>query len=204
MIINHALKKAMDNTESVSLRLFMAVALNFTSFGFRRGSAAVAPKPIVCRLTQVLAVVSTDTAHLVDNVVNVENHFHHTDLFLVDRFVKLCLYLRLANMKYRESQRDPCQRTGKSRVTGGDRLSCETGRLTLSCTQKNDNVLRAILIGEVQNTLLVFQIHCTCGSSNEALCRGKDNLGTGSDGTGLNGGAGNTVAVADSNDLFPC
>ena len=194
----------MDNTESASLRLFMAVALNFTSFGFRHGSAAVAPKPTVCLLSQVLAELRADTAHLIDDVVNIEDHFHHTDLFLVDCFVKLCLYLRLANMKYRESQRDPCQRTGEGRVTSGDRLSCETGRLTLSGTQKNDNVLRAILIGEVQNTLLIFQIHCTCGSSNEALCRGKDNLGTGSDGAGLNGGAGNAVAVTDRNDLFSC
>jgi hypothetical protein len=107
-------------------------------------------------------------------------------------------------MKYRESQRDPCQRTGESRVTCGDRLSRETGGFTLSGTQENNNVLSTILIGKVQNTLLIFQIHCTCGSSNEALCRGEDNFGTGSDGAGLDGGAGNSVTVANGNDLFSC
>ena len=107
-------------------------------------------------------------------------------------------------MEDRESQRDSCQWAGEGRVTCGDRLSSEAGSFTLSSAQKNDNVLCAILIGKLQNTLLIFQIHCTCGSSNEALCRGKDNLCTGSNGTCLDRRAGNTVAVTDGNDLFAC
>ncbi len=150
----------------------------------------------------ILAELLADGSHFLDDIVNVKNHFHHADLLLINSSVKLLLNLRLAHMIHLESQLDSCQRTGESGVTIGNRLSSKTGSLALSSTQKNNNVLGAILLSKLLYSLLVFQIHCTSGGSHEALSRGKHNFSTSALGTGSNSLTGNAIAVADNNNLL--
>ena len=74
--------------------------------------------------------------------------------------------------------------------------------LTLRSAQQNNDVLGAILLSELLDSLLIFQIHCTSGGSDEALRRGKDDLGAGGLGAGLDGHTGDAVAVTDDDDLL--
>ena len=116
-----------------------------------------------------LAVLFANAGHFADDIVNIQNHLHHTDLILINVRIKFFLHFRFAHMENLESQRDPCQWTGVGRVTISDRLSSETGSLTFRSAQQNHNVLSAILLGELLNTLLIFQIQCTSGRSDETL-----------------------------------
>ena len=116
-----------------------------------------------------LAVLFADTGHFVHDIVNVKNHFHHANLLIVNGGIKLRLDFRLAHVVNPESQLDSCQRTGVSRVTIGDRLSSQAGSFALRCAQQNDDVLGAILFGEFLDPLLILQIHCTGGRSDEAF-----------------------------------
>ena len=101
-----------------------------------------------------------------------------------------------------ESQLDSCQRTGVSRVTVGDRLSSQAGSLALSGAQQNDYVLGTILLSELLDPLLILQIHCTSGSSDEALRRGEHDFSASALRTGLDGLTGDTVTVTDDDDLL--
>ena len=83
-----------------------------------------------------------------------------------------------------------------------DSLSSKTGSFSLSSPQENDDVLRAVLLGKFLDPLLIFQIHCTGGRSDEAFGRGKYNLCSGALRTGLNGLTGDTVPVADNDYLL--
>ena len=168
----------------------------------KRGRTATAAAPLLCVCGLILAELLADRAHFAGDIVDVQNHLHHADLLVIDSFIEFCLDFFFTNVINLESQRDSSQRTGKSGVTSSDRLSSEAGSLTLRCAQQNNDVLCAILFGEVLNTLLVFQIHCTSGSSDEALRRGENNFGTGRLGAGCNSGAGDTVTVTDDDDFL--
>lgn len=122
---------------------------------------------------EILAVLLPDSAHLVDDIVNVENHLHHADLLVINIGIEFCLYLRFTYVINRKSKLDSCQRTCVGGVTVGDRLSSESGSLAFSCAQENYYVLGAVLIGEFLDALLVFQIHCACGRSDKALGGGE-------------------------------
>ena len=165
-------------------------------------STHVGTPPQEVLLVEVLAVVVADSRHLVTNVVEIENHLHHGDLVIVDVLRNLCLNLRLADVVNRESQLDPSQRTCEGRVAIGDGLSRQTSALAVSGTKDNGNVLSAILLCELLDTLLVLQVHCTCSRSNEALGRREDHFATGRFGTSLDGITGDTITVTDSDDLL--
>lgn len=150
----------------------------------------------------ILAELLADAAHFAGDVVDVQNHFHHADLLIIDSFIKLCLDFFFTNVINLESQRDSGQRTCVGGVTGGDRFSSEAGSLTFSGAQQNNDVLGTILFGEFLNTLLVFQIHCTSGRSDEALRRGENNFGTGRLSTRCDSGAGDAVTVTDDDDFL--
>ena len=167
-----------------------------------KGATANAAAPILCVCGLIFAELLADRAHFAGDIVDIQNHFHHADLLVIDSFIKLCLDFFFTNVINLESQRDSSQRTGKSGVTIGNRLSSEAGSLTLRCAQQNNDVLCAILFGEFLNTLLVFQIHCTCGRSDEALRRGENNFGAGRLSTRCDSGAGDAVTVTDDDDLL--
>ena len=166
------------------------------------GKGLEVSSPFACILAQILAELLADAAHFVGDIVNVQNHLHHTDLIVIDVSVELFLHFSFAHMINLESQRDSSQRTGERGVTIGDRLSSEAGSLTFRCAQQNNDVLCAILFGEFLNTLLVFQIHCTCGRSDEALRRGENNFGAGRLSTRCDSGAGDAVTVTDDDDFL--
>ena len=163
----------------------------------------LSPEKIVptgkCR--SIFAELLANRSHFLDDVIYIQNHFHHAHLLIINGGVKFALDLRLTDMIYLESQRDSCQRTGIGGVTIGDCLSGEAGSFSFSCPQENDDVLRAILFGKLLDPLLIFQIHCTSGRSDEALSRGKYNFCSGALRTGLDSLAGNAVPITD-NDHF--
>ena len=146
-------------------------------------------------------ILFTDTGHFADDIVNVQHHLHHTDLLIIDSFIKLCLDFRLTYMINPESQRDSCQRTCKSGVTVRHGLGCQTGTLALGSTQQNHNVFCSVLLHELLDSLLILQIHSTCGRSDEALGRGEHDFGASALGTGRNGHTGDTVTVTDDDGL---
>ena len=167
-----------------------------------RGRTATAAAPSLCVCGLILAELLADRAHFAGDIVDIQNHLHHADLLVIDSFIKLCLDFFFTNVINLESQRDSSQRTCIGGVTIGDRLSSEAGSLTFSGAQQNDNVLGTVLFGEFLNTLLVFQIQCTSGRSDEALRRGENNFGTGRLSTRCDSGAGDAVTVTDDDDFL--
>ena len=133
----------------------------------RKGFKAL--PPLSCSDLEILAELFSDRGHFTDDVIDVKNHFHHGYCFVIDGRIKFFLYLRFYNMVDCESQRDSCQRTCISGVTSGDCFSSESGSFAFSSAKENDNVLRTILLSKFLNSLLVFQIHCTSGRSDEAF-----------------------------------
>ena len=81
-------------------------------------------------------------------------------------------------------------------------LGAAEGEASGLAAEENDNVLSAILIREIKNSLLIFQIHCTCGCSDEALRRREDDLCASSLCTFFDGRAGNAVSVADDDNFL--
>lgn len=134
----------------------------------RLGRRLLPPPPCVS-LTLILAVLFTDIGHFVHDVINIEDHLHHLDLFTVHVGIELCLDFRLAHVVHPESQLDSWSTDRRKSVTIGDRLRSEAGGFAFRSAQKNDNVLRAVLLGKPFDPLLVFQVHCTSGRSDKAL-----------------------------------
>ena len=166
------------------------------------GKGLEVSSPFALILAEILAELVANARHFASDIINVKYHLHHADLIVINGFVKLCLDGFFANMINRESQRDSCQRTCESGVTSCDCLSGQTRGFTLCCAEENDNVLSAILIREIKNSLLIFQIHCTCGCSDEALRRREDDLCASSLCTFFDGRAGNAVSVADDDNFL--
>ena len=105
-------------------------------------------------------------------------------------------------MKYRKSQLDSCQGACESGVTIGNRLSSQSGSFAFSSTEQNNNVLCTVLFSQSQDTLLVFQVHCTSGSSHKALRGGEHHLGTCALSALLDGHSGNAVTVTNDDNLL--
>ena len=67
----------------------------------------------------------------------------------------------------------------------------------------DDDVFGTVFISKFLDTSLVFQVHCTCARSNEALGGGKYHFAAGLLDTGLDRFAGYAVAIADDDDFLP-
>lgn len=175
-------------------------ALNLLFQNRKVGARAYACAPRVNAL--ILAVLFADGGHFVNYIVNIQNHLHHLYLLAIYVRIEFRLYFRLAHMIHPESQLDSCQRTCESGVTIGDGLGSETGSLALSSTQKNNNVLGAILLGQGLYAPLILKVHCTGGRSDKALRRGEDNICTCALSAQFDSLSGNAVTVTDYDDLL--
>jgi hypothetical protein len=58
-----------------------------------------------------------------------------------------------------------------------------------------------MLFTEFQNSLLVFQVHCTCGGSDEAFGRGENDIAAGRFSTQCYCLAGNAITVTNHYNL---
>src|SRR5699024_12682601 len=102
--------------------------------------------------------------------VNIKNHFHHADLLIVYRFIKLFFQFWFTNVICRESKLDPCQWTCECRVTSSNCFSCKTSSFTFSSTKYYYQVFWSEFICEFFNPLLILKIHCACARSDETFC----------------------------------
>src|SRR5699024_3152440 len=124
-----------------------------------------------CSRLEVLAVLLPDAGHFADDIINVQHHLHHGDLLVIDGGIELSLHFGLAHMENRESQRDSCQRTGISGIAIGHCLSGQTGGLALGSAQQNDDVRRAILLGDLLDSPLILRSIRTSASQTKAPVR---------------------------------
>src|SRR5699024_2224849 len=118
-------------------------------------------------------ILLSDSCHLGNDIIYIENHLHHADLLIIDSLVKFFLHLRLAYVINLKSKLDSCQWTCESRISCCNSLSCKTCSLALCSSENYNKVLRAVLVSKLLYSLLVFQIHCACARSDEAL-RGRE------------------------------
>ena len=144
----------------------------------------------------------SDTAHLADDLVDVQNHLHHGDLVFVDTRVDFSFDFRLANVINRESQRDSCQRTCISGVASCDSLRGQAGSLSLGSAQQNNNVLCAKLLSKLLHSLLILQVHCASGGSDEALRRGEYYVRARSLRAFFDRGTWDAISIADDNNFL--
>ena len=104
-------------------------------------------------------------------------------------------------MTYAESQRDSSQGSGEGGIAQGDRFGIDFRPFGVGRTENHYDVFRTILLSGVLDALLIFQIHGSCGRSDEALGRGEHDFGASALGTGRNGHTGDTVTVTDDDGL---
>ena len=105
---------------------------------------------------QILAEISADSAHLANDIVDIQNHFHHTALLIINSGVNFFLNLRLTCMINRKSQLDSCQWTSESRVTSSYGFSCKTCSFAFSSTKNNNDVFCTVFFGQIQYPFLIL------------------------------------------------
>lgn len=140
--------------------------------------------------------------HLTDDFIHRQNHFHHSNLLLVDIRINVILNFLIYDMVYSKSQRDSGQRTCKSRVAVSYGFSSKTGSFGLSAAENNNDILGAVLFGQFLDPLLIFKIHCACASSDETLGSAEYHFGTGSLDTFFNGRTWDAVAITEYYDFL--
>lgn len=107
----------------------------------------------------------------------IQNHLHHADLIFPSRFIGFITNFLLKYMVDWESQRNSCQGTCKCRVAVRYGLCINFCAFRIGRTKNDHNVFSAILFSSIFNTLLVLQIHGSCGGSDEAFGHREDDIG---------------------------
>ena len=105
-------------------------------------------------------------------------------------------------MTYAESQRDSSQGSGEGGIAQGDRFGIDFRPFGVGRTENHYDVFRTILLSGVLDALLIFQIHGSCGRSDEAFGGGEQDFRTGVGEDIRHGGAGNAVPFAKQQKLL--
>ena len=98
-------------------------------------------------------------------------------MFIVDCGVDLRLYLRLDDVIDRKSQRNARQRACPGRIAVRDRLRVELGAVCVRGSQDDDQVVFSVLLRDLLDALLTFQVKCPGRGSDKALGLYEERLG---------------------------
>lgn len=111
------------------------------------------------------------------DLVHVQDDFHQLQVLLIARLINLGFDLRLNNVVHGQAQGDPRQRPGPRRVPVRHGLSIEFRTIGIGSAEDDDEVLLAVLLRDLLDTLLTLQVKGTGRSSDKALCLHEERLG---------------------------
>jgi hypothetical protein len=143
--------------------------------GFEAGSS-----PPSSKRAETSAAVLAAAAYLGEgpgDLVHVQDDFHQLQVLLIARLINLGFDLRLNNVVHGQAQGDPRQRPGPSRVPVRHGLSIEFLTVGIGSAEDDDEVLLAVLFGDLLDTLLTLQVKGTGRGSDKALCLHEERLG---------------------------
>ena len=101
-----------------------------------------------------------------------------------------------------QSQSNAGKRPCPARVSINYGLSIEFGTVGIRNSQNYDDVLPSVLLGNLLNTLLTFQVKCSSCGSDKALGLSQHRFGTGAPDTGLNSWTLYSIPLAENNDFL--
>ena len=93
----------------------------------------IVPRPPLGLLSQDRLKLVSDGVHLAADIIHIEYHLHHRDLFVIDVRIEFSFDFGFTYVITSESQRDSRQRTGKRRIAKRYGFCCQTCRFSFGC-----------------------------------------------------------------------
>ena len=124
-------------------------------------------------------------------------------MFLVGFGGNLVLYFRLHNMVDRQVQGNSGKRSRPAGVPVNHSLGVEFSAVGIGSTQNDYQVVLAVLVDDLFNTLLTLRVKCAGGGSDKALSLHQQRFSSSAPDTSFNSRSLHPIPFANNDCLFP-